>query len=157
MHSYKHCIFMVSSFKQCHCAHITKYINIKNNSNSMSKSSLLHFVVSNTWSKHHGYSCHFYYANLHSCYNTEPELTTLIKHSHTDWHINTLTLIHYSALYFYASIENYIAFAMPTSWWSQVDWPLQNFTCQKCILTFMILSICIASIKCCICVYYDSV
>ena len=104
--------------KQFHCALIPKYMNIKNNNNNMSKSPPLHSVVLNTWSKHHWYSWHFYYANTHLHYNTEPKLTTLTKHSYMDWHINTLTHTCYSTLYFYTSIENFVAFAMPTSKWS---------------------------------------
>ena len=94
--SYIPVTLQVSSAKQFHCVLIANYINIKNNNNNITKSSSLHSVVLNTWSKHYGYSWHYYYANAHSCYNTEPNLMTLTKHSHMDWHVNTLTHACYS-------------------------------------------------------------
>ena len=57
---------------------------------------------------------HFYYANVHLYYNTEPKvttLTTLHTHTHTDTSTHTTT---HSTL-FYTRINNFIAFATPTS------------------------------------------
>ena len=92
--------FTVSSAKQHYLCYYTSYIPVTLQESQLSSftvllyqntsilkiiiSSSLHFVELNTWSKHHGYSWYFYYANAHSHYNTEPKLTTLTKHSHTD-------------------------------------------------------------------------
>ena len=60
--------------------HLNLYLSCK-----LSKFKYFHILL---WCVHqcttHGYSWYFYYANAHLCYNTEPKLTTLTQHLHTD-------------------------------------------------------------------------
>ena len=95
--------------------------------------------------------------NIMDTYSTSCAITWSLSLQH----IPTLThrLIHQytntSTLYFYTSSKNFITYATPISGWSQVDWPLWKFTCQRWILTVLILDTCIAFIRWCTCSYYD--
>ena len=99
----------------------------------MSKSSSLTLCsVNDQW--YSWYSWHFYYANMHSCYSTEPKLTAVTKHSHMDWHVNTLThTLQYTLLLNQCwKVHRFCH----TFFWAVISW----FTFTKVHLLFFLLT-----------------